>query len=152
MTKRTPLPSAAARRTVAKRKAAFIEALAELGRVDLACKRSGLPRSTLYKQRKVDAKFAKAVDAAVDESVILLEDEAHRRAVKGTKKPVYYLGQKIGEIAEYSDTLLIFLLKARRPDVYRERWTGELTGADGAPLQPAVIYLPDNGRGDRNLG
>ena len=37
-------------------------------------------------------------------------------------------------------------------DVYRERWTGELTGADGAPLQPAVIYLPDNGRGDRNTG
>ena len=44
-----------------------------------------------------------------------------RRASEGTLKPVFYQGKMCGEIREYSDTLLIFLLKARRPETYRER-------------------------------
>jgi len=30
-------------------------------------------------------------------------------------KPVYYQGEQCGEVREYSDTLLIFILKARDP-------------------------------------
>ena len=51
---------------------------------------------------------------------------------------------------EYSDTLLIFMLKARKPDVYRERASIEHTGANGGPLEHAIqFYLPTNGRGDQ---
>jgi hypothetical protein len=48
-----------------------------------------------------------------------VEDEAHRRAVEGyNPRPVYHKGEKVGEIREYSDSLLALLLKSRRPEVY----------------------------------
>lgn len=50
-----------------------------------------------------------------------LETEAHRRAVIGVDKPVYYQGEVVGEIREFSDGLLTLLLKANLPDKYRER-------------------------------
>lgn len=37
-----------------------------------------------------------------------------------------------------SDTLMIFMLKSRRPNTYRERGSIEHTGAGGKPLVPAV--------------
>ena len=40
-----------------------------------------------------------------------LEAEARRRAVEGVRKPVFYQGVICGWVGEYSDTLLIFLLK-----------------------------------------
>ena len=50
-----------------------------------------------------------------------LELEARRRAVEGTERPVFYQGGEVGYVREYSDTLLIFLLKAHRPNKFRER-------------------------------
>lgn len=50
----------------------------------------------------------------MEEGTDLLEDEAQRRARDGTQKPIYQGGKKVGIVNEYSDTLLIFLLKARR--------------------------------------
>jgi hypothetical protein len=44
----------------------------------------------------------------------------------------YEGGARVGEVREYSDTLLLAMLKGRRPDVYRERH--EVTGKDGKPL------------------
>jgi hypothetical protein len=41
--------------------------------------------------------------------------EAWRRAVKGCRKPVYQGGQLVGYVREFSDLLLIFLIKAARP-------------------------------------
>lgn len=49
-----------------------------------------------------------------------MEAEAFRRGVKGTEKPVFHQGVECGRIREYSDTLLITLLKANRPAKYRE--------------------------------
>jgi hypothetical protein len=62
-----------------------------------------------------------------------LEQEARRRAHDGVRKPVYQGGKRVGYIQEYSDTLLIFLLKGLRPEKYRERF--EHSGAGGGPLQ-----------------
>ncbi len=42
-----------------------------------------------------------------------------RRAVDGVDEPVYQGGKKVGSITRYSDTLLIFLLKANR-DKFRQ--------------------------------
>lgn len=41
-------------------------------------------------------------------------------------------------IRKPSDTLMIFMLKSRRPNTYRERGSIEHTGAGGKPLAPAV--------------
>ena len=34
---------------------------------------------------------------------------------------MFWQGQVVGAVRKYSDTLLIFLLKSRRPEIYRER-------------------------------
>ena len=49
-----------------------------------------------------------------------LEAEMYRRAVHGTDKPVFYKGEVVGEIREYSDQLAITLAKATRPEKFRE--------------------------------
>lgn len=90
-------------------------ALSETASVSRACTRAKIGRRTVYDWRETDADFAKAWDEALDLGSDALEDEAIRRAKDGTLKPVFYEGRKCGTIREYSDTLLIFMLKGRRP-------------------------------------
>ncbi len=59
----------------------------------------------------------------------MLEDEAIRRASVGQEKPVYYQGRQIGTTHDPSDRLLIFLLQARLPEIYRERLRNQQTDA-----------------------
>lgn len=108
-------------RTLKKRRAAFLEALAETANVTHACKQALVPRRTAYQWREDVPKFADAWDDAVELGTDALEDEAVRRAHAGVDKPVFYQGEVCGAIREYSDTLLIFMLKARRPDKFKER-------------------------------
>ena len=66
-------------------------------------------------------------------------------ALIGTEKPVFYQGEVCGTVREHHDTLLIFLLKAKRREVFGERL--EHHGPGGGPIQTKVtVYLPDNGR------
>ena len=96
----------------------MLEALA-LGMSPMrAANAAGVGRSTAYLWRQEDPEFAAKWDEAVAEEIDRLEDEAFRRAVKGVKRPVYRGGVLVGEITEYSDRLLMFLLKRRRPEVY----------------------------------
>ena len=111
-------------RTVAqykKEQRAFLDALAESANVTWACKAAKIPRRTAYEWREADPKFAKAWEEAVDLGTDALEDEAIRRGHAGVDKPVYQGGEKVGVVREYSDTLLIFMLKARRPEKFKER-------------------------------
>lgn len=64
--------------------------------------------------------FAEAFEMATNMYVETLEAEADRRAVKGVPKGIYYQGKKVGEEHWYSDNLLMFRLKAKKPDEYRE--------------------------------
>lgn len=74
-----------------------------------------------------------------EECAQALEDEAIRRAYEGVKKTLYYKGRPMrtgrGRNARnavevnYSDTLMVMLLKRFRPEQYRERTTTEVTGA-----------------------
>lgn len=99
---------------------AFCAALAETCNVGRACAAVGISRYTAYKWRKDMPDFAEAWDDAMRAGLLALEDEAHRRAFEGVDKPVFYKGDEIGSIREYSDTLAIFLLKAHDPEKYRE--------------------------------
>jgi transposase-like protein len=118
-----------------EKEAAFLDALAETASVTRACETAGIARRTAYDWRDADPEFAKAWDAAVQLGTEALEDEAVRRAHHGTDEAVFYQGAECGTVRRYSDTLLIFLLKARRPEKYRERVSAELTGKDGGPIQ-----------------
>jgi predicted transcriptional regulator len=77
-------------------------------------------RAALYKWRNEDEEFGRVWVEAAEEGIDRLEDEARRRAVEGVDKSVYYRGKLVGHIRKYSDGLLILLLKARRPHVYRD--------------------------------
>lgn len=124
----------------AARKKLFLEVLAETANVTRAAKAAGVTTWTAYEARKQDAAFADQWHEAVEEACDLMEAEALRRAVDGVAKPVFYQGKQCGEIQEYSDTLLIFLLKAHRPEKFRDNARIELTGKDGGPVQTEKPY------------
>lgn len=107
----------------------FLAAYAKTGNVTDAAKKARVGRTSVYERINSDADFARAVDAAREEAYDLLEMEAHRRAFTGTIEPVFYQGARCGGIRRYSDTLLMFLLKADRPDRFKERTSTEHSGS-----------------------
>ena len=98
----------------------FLKSLTETCSVRTSVKLAGISRSTAYRAREADAKFAEDWDDAVDDAVDNLEAEARRRALHGIEEPVFYLGKQVGTIRRYSDSLIMFLLKAYRPERFRE--------------------------------
>lgn len=106
---------------------AFLDGLASGLSVTGAAAACGLHRSLPYRWRDADPEFRAAWALAEKAGTDLLEDEAWRRAFRGTEKPVYQGGVMVGTITEYSDTLTIFLLKGRRPEKYRENIKADVT-------------------------
>ena len=47
-----------------------------------------------------------------------MEQEAFRRALDGVEEPIFHRGVQVGSVTKYSDNLLQFLLRGRRPNVY----------------------------------
>jgi hypothetical protein len=80
----------------------FFEALRNSGNVRAACLAAGIGRTIVYKRRHTDTAFRARWDEALAEATDVLDAEARRRALAG------------------SDPLLMFLLRAHRPEVYRE--------------------------------
>jgi hypothetical protein len=122
---------------------AFLQAFAETGLVIEAAKKAKVARSTVYEERDRNQDFAKAWAAVEEWTTEEMEQEARRRAVLGVEEPVYHQGKLIDHVRRYSDTLLIFLLKARRPEVYRENHRVEHTGPDGGPIQTQELIPSD---------
>lgn len=118
---------------MANRARAFLAAYKLTGHIGKAAKAAGITRGAHYRRRKTDPAYKAAFDAAEEEATGLLVDEAIRRAVHGTRKPVYYQGRRVGYVLEYSDGLLIRLLEARLPREFRR--THELTGPNGGPIE-----------------
>lgn len=104
----------------------FFGALRNSGNVRAACLAAGVTRSAAYKARATSALFRAAWTEALEDGVDVLEAEARRRAMSG------------------SDQLLMFLLKAHRPGVYREDRARERSEDDTvAEARAGVIDLAD---------
>jgi len=88
--------------------------------VNAACAAAGVARRTAYDWRDQDETFNTGWEDALDVATETLEREARRRAYEGVLKPMFHKGRKIAEVREYSDTLMIFILKSLRPERYRE--------------------------------
>lgn len=117
----------------------FINELRKGASVSSAANAIGVSRTTVYEHRITDEMFLKDWDDAVEEGTDLLEDEARRRAAEGWEEPVFYKGEQQGTVRKYSDTLLIVLLKARRPEQYRERH--DVT-TQGNPITTPTMFIP----------
>ena len=114
--------------------------LAQAGNVSAACRKAKISRTIAYELRQAAADFAERWEEAVETATDALEQEAWRRAVKGVRKPTgWYQGKPGGHVQEYSDTLLVLLLKANRPKKYRENV--DIT-SDGKPITIAVVKMP----------
>jgi hypothetical protein len=145
-TTRTPKKAGKQRRDW---KPSWLKAFAETGVVAHACEAAKVGRTTVYEARERDEKFAKAWDDIESATTDEMEREAYRRGVEGVDKPVFQKGECVGHVREFSDTLLIFMLKARKPEKYRETTRHELTGKDGAPLTFADLFTAADGGSDR---
>lgn len=116
------------------RKRRFLEAMARVGTIHGASRETGIHRSVHYewmKDPEYAAAFAEAEEAAID----AMEAEARRRAVEGVTRPVYQGGRHVGDITEYSDQLLMFYLKGKRPMTWSEKARVELSGPNGGPVE-----------------
>ncbi len=86
-----------------KKRVQFLRALQSGSTVSEAVKLADVDRKTVYRWRDQDDVFRKSWERCIDRGTTVLEDIALERA------------------KDKSDTLLIFLLKSRRPDIYAER-------------------------------
>lgn len=104
--------------TIKKEK--FLADLATTGNISQSCRDLGLSRNSVKFWLKRDRTFQTGYDLAQEEAVERMEQEARRRGVDGSLEPVYFAGHAVGAIRKYSDVLLIFLLKASKPEKYRD--------------------------------
>ena len=119
----------------------FLKALAETGNVSAAVDLAGTSRTRTYELRKVDQAFRASWDEAENIASDRLEAEAWRRAVEGVQEPLVSAGKIVRDddgnpiaIRRYSDSMLTLLLKARRPERFRDRSSIEHTGKNGGPI------------------
>ena len=96
---------------------AFLAVLRDTCNVRASCLAARISRQAAYIHRDKDKVFRKEWADAMEDGIDKLELIARWRAVLG------------------SDLLTIFLLKAHRPEVYRETTRHEVTGKDGEALE-----------------
>lgn len=103
-------------------KAKALAKLANGWSITAAMKAAGYTRQTYYDWREKDPVFDQLAADALEMGTDAVEDEAWRQGRNGNA------------------TLLITILKARRPDKYKDRSQSEHTGKDGEPLTIRVEY------------
>lgn len=124
---------------------AFIDALRNSGNVTEACRAADVSRVWAYERRANDPAFAAQWEEALEIAIDSLEGEAWRRGRDGTEE---YITSKDGIIygednrpvmqRKYSDTLLIKLLTAHRPEKFKDRAQIDHNVGDLAALMDAA--------------
>lgn len=151
-----PLGETEATRAMKVRQAAFLAAYAIHGNLTAAAVAADVNRKTVYCWMDEDGDFAEDFADAKEAFADQLVHEARRRAVEGVKDYVVSAGRLIyvddtdnpgtpiplvRQI--YSDTLLLAMLKAHRPDEYKERSSVEHSGKGGGPVKVAPEVSSD---------
>lgn len=113
----------------------FFIALSSTCNVTESARIVGMSRQYMHQLRREDKDFAKRWEDAIEQGTDALEAEARRRAIDGFKRPIFYQGKQVGDETLYSDPLMITLLKAHRPEKFREK------GFDLPPGSEIVIAM-----------
>lgn len=121
----------------------FLNYFRETGIVTRSCQAVGICPSTIYRLRDSNPAFAELYDMARREAVDRLEEEARRRAFEGVSKPVFYKGQEVGAVQEYSDRLLEFLLTYNNPEKFggNAKHGGDKTPPGTGGVQVQINYF-----------
>lgn len=127
-----------------RRKYLFLTQLRKIGTVYGACKSIGISRPLLKRWMDEDPPYKTQVDEAMEDSLDLDEAEVVKRGRHGWQEPVFYKGEEVARVTKKSDALLMFRLRGRRGDVFRDR--ADITGANGGPLQLQLVERLQAGR------
>ena len=145
---------------------AFLAAYAVCGVLAEAARAAKVARRSHY-DWMADPAYQAAFNDAEEEAIERLEFEARSRAETGVAEPVIYQGQlqfeplrskTTGQIRrdkkgnpllsktplvvyKKSDVLLMFVLKSKRPERYRDNATVEYAGPGGGPLSVQVTFV-----------
>jgi len=143
------------------KKRAFLAAMASTASVVRAAEIARVDRTSHYLWLKNDPDYAAAFEIARMQGVDVLEAEAVRRAHEGVSKPIFHGGKRAIDVVqnpdgsvkrdsagkpigipaavrEYSDTLLIFMLKGRNPTVFGDRQKQEQSAPGGGGITLVV--------------
>lgn len=113
-------------------------AAARTGRPRQAAEELGFAPTSYDATVEADPQFAVAVEAARARYVERLEAAADQRAVEGWLEPVFQLGQHVGDVRKYSDTLLLRRLEALAPERYRANVRVDARVAAGVLVVPSA--------------
>jgi hypothetical protein len=105
----------------------FLEAFAKTGIVGVSLEAAEVSRQTYYMWQEHDEEFSLAVNQAREASNDVIRQEILRRAIEGVDKPIYYQGELVDVVKEFSDILLIFHGKAKMAE-YRDKVAVEHSG------------------------
>lgn len=124
---------------------AFLNAYELLGDVKAAAEQVGCERMDHYNHWLKKPEYKAAFERADENAIQAIDREIRRRALEGDDEPVIYQGKRCQEmvrgpkgklvkrpltIKRKSDILLMFLAKAKRPNIYRENAKLELDLGD----------------------
>jgi len=126
----------------------FLRNIIEGANVSKAAALVGINRIRAYQIKKEDKEFSDLWDEAMEIATDYLEEEARRRAMHGTRRPVFYKGEICGYMREYSDKLMEILLRGHRGQRYDRNLTDLPPGseiiiaiktADGKDVKPIDV-------------
>ena len=117
----------------------FLAAFAASASVIQAARWAKLSRQAHYNWMKDDPTYPERFERVKAQAARTLEDEAVRRAHEGLRREIRYKGRVVGHEIEYSDTLMLALLKANSPEKFRDRSETAITTPDG-PITIRVEY------------
>lgn len=135
--------------TLNNKQVAFLAAFSECGNIRQAAAVADIYRTSHYKWIHESDDYVKAFEYAKRDAADLLEQEARRRAVEGVRQykftkdgtPILKPGASLDDPDPYycehvySDKLMELLLRANRPEKFRDRVSQEITGAGGGPVE-----------------
>ena len=116
----------------------FLACFEQAASVQLAARWARISRQSHYHWMDTDPDYPERFRRAEARAARALEDEAVRRAKHGTTRAIRHRGRIVGYELEYSDTLLVQLLKATNPKKFLERSTVAHTDGEGGSLVNAL--------------
>lgn len=116
-----------------EKQAAFLEALRTSCNVSRSCEIVGISASTAYNLKRDFPSFAEKWHEAIEYAADTLEESARERAL-GVQDAIYHQGVVVGYKTVYSDAMTALLLRAHRPQKFRDNASLEMSGKDGGPI------------------
>jgi len=125
-------------RMTERQKTQFLELLIGGASQHRAASQLGIPRLLVVREAHLDEQFAKDLELALEARIDAIEELAIEFATQGTERGVYHMGVLVDTERQYGPhSLLQFLLKANKPEKYKER-TEQTLNVNSAGPPPTV--------------